>query len=216
LLHLRDDFLLLFFPGDVLAASSLSLSLSQLPRALLLRRSRSLFLSSRRESVILLSVQNALSFASVYTFQSDLSRQKGAVFESLSLFSAWVLRVWSLLIKNENFFFFYFCVSFGGARRNRLVFFSLFVVQQLSFCLLVCLVFLALLGVKKRSKRRRATTKGSLCSTREKKRRRERERERDKARGQYIYIYIYESERRSGVFGAPRAHPRRRRRRMRE
>ena len=185
MLHLRDDFLLLFFPGDVLAASSLSLSLSQLPRALLLRRSRSLFLSSRRESVILLSVQNALSFASVYTFQSDLSRQKGAVFESLSLFSAWVLRVWSLLIKNENFFFFYFCVSFGGARRNRLVFFSLFVVL-LPSC--VPRFSRAARRQKKVETKTRHNQRLSVFDPRKKTS--EREREREIRREANIYIYI--------------------------
>ena len=73
----------------------------------------------------------------------------------------------------------------------------------LSFCLLVCLDFLALLGVKKG---RNDTPKPkALCSTREKKvGKREREREGERP----IYIYIYMRVSAARAFSVRRARTR--------
>jgi hypothetical protein len=115
------------------------------------------------------------------------------------------LRVWSLL---NSFIFARPLAEREGIDSFSSPLFGPTVVLFTPFCLLVCLVFLALLGDKKGRNEDAPQPKALLCSTREKKvGKREREREGERP------IYIYESERRSGVFGAPRAHPRRRRRR---
>ena len=192
---------------------SLSLSLKPSARASPSPFSFSLpFFATRKRALFYCPFKNALSFAScVYFSNRPLDTKKEQSGELIAFFAVGVatLRVWSLL-SDEKFFFFYFCAAFGGVR-NRLVFFSLFCCPAVvtPFALL-CASLFSLCSASKKVETKTRHNQRLVCSTREKK---VEKREREIRREANIYIYIYESERRSGVFGAPRAHPRRRRRR---